>query len=269
MTSMELGSQSRTEASWSTNVSNLFLECLIKQHKSGRSGNNGLKKEQWVDIVKIIKERCNMTYEVEQLRNHYRVWKARIKALGDLQKQSGLGWNSVDNKFDVPQHVWNEFKKKEEKFWREHRVLQLHLDVAVWMGNEIATGNDSFHPFDALYDDNIDSVPIDGLDNMDFDAFEDSYVHPNASGIPVGSSNRSGRRPRSDATSGKPPKKKKGGADKVASPLKAIAEAMKEMVKKDPEADFCSNLFATINAISGKILPRNVLPNDFFKTARP
>ncbi|XP_043694265.1 uncharacterized protein LOC122644974 [Telopea speciosissima] len=194
----EVGSQSRTQASWPTDVSHLFLECLIKQHKSGRSGDNGLKKERWVDISKTIKECCKMTYEVEQLRNHYRVWKARIKALSDLQKQCGLGWNSVDNRFDAPQHVWNEFKVM-------HIFLCMiqfsEVIIYFWMGNEIATGHGSFHPFDSLHDDNIDSVPVDGLDNMDFDVYEDSQAQPNTSGIPVGSSNRSGRRPRSDATS--------------------------------------------------------------------
>ncbi|XP_043694109.1 uncharacterized protein LOC122644789 [Telopea speciosissima] len=206
-----------------------------------------------------------MTYEVEQCRNHYRVWKAKIKALGDLHKQSGLGWNSVENRFDAPQHVWAKYKRKEEKFWREHRMLQLHLDVVVWMGNEIATGHGSFHPLDALHIDNTEhSVSVDGLNSMDLDVNEDSQDQPNTSGIQVESSNRSGRRPRLDATSGRGKKKKKGRADKVASPLKVIAEVITEMVKKYSPSDFCSKLFATINVILGIDFNKKVAAKRFF-----
>ncbi|XP_042479257.1 uncharacterized protein LOC122060141 [Macadamia integrifolia] len=204
-----------------------------------------------------------MTYDWGQCRNHYRIWKARLKSLVDLQKNSGVGWNDHEKRFDVPQHMWNEFKKKEQRFWKEHKVLPIHLQLVEWLRNEIATRAGSSHPSDAVNEDQpYNPVPIDEEIRLDnYDAIDDN-VGESAHYTPNASSSRSRGRPSSGVTSKE--KKKKGGAEKVSSPLKVIANAIVEMAKQDPRKEFAKNLCIEIDALPGVEFDKKLRAKQFF-----
>ncbi|XP_042476990.1 uncharacterized protein LOC122058386 [Macadamia integrifolia] len=146
--------------------------------------------------------------------------------------------------------MWNEFKKQEQRFWREHRVLPIHLQTVEWMHNEIATGAGSSHPSDAINEDQpYIPVPIDEeISLYNYDAIDDN-VGESAHYTPNASSNCSRGRPSSGVTSKE--KKKKGGAEKVISPLKVIANAIMEMAKQDPRKEFVKKLCIEIDALPG------------------
>ncbi|XP_042485252.1 uncharacterized protein LOC122065514 [Macadamia integrifolia] len=161
-----------------------------------------------------------------------------------------MGWNDHEKRFDAPQHMWNEFKKKEQRFWKEHKVLPIHLQLVEWLRNEIATRAGSSHPSDAVNEDHpYNPVPIDeeiSLDN--YDAIDDN-VGESAHYTPNASSSRSRGRPSSGVTSKE--KKKKGGAENVSSPLNVIANAIVEMAKQDPRKEVAKNLCIEIDALPG------------------
>ncbi|XP_043699879.1 L10-interacting MYB domain-containing protein-like [Telopea speciosissima] len=226
--------KSRDIATWPSEVSYFMMERLIEQHKSEKTRDNGLRREQWQEITNAIKDKHDMVYDWEQTRNHYRVWKARVKSLCDLQKNSGMGWNPVEIRFEAPQQVWNEFKKKEQKYWQSRKVFPIHMALAIWLGNEIATGEDAMHPADYVHNDHMVQSP--SMDDNVVDTsipYEDVHSTPIANGSrDRGSGSRTRGQPHADVTTGKE-KKKKGGAEKIASPLKRIAAAIDNLVNKN------------------------------------
>ncbi|XP_042514090.1 uncharacterized protein LOC122088827 [Macadamia integrifolia] len=247
----EEGSQSRPRdiASWPMEVSHFMLECLTGCHRSRKIGENILRKDQWQSTSNKLKERFQMTYSCEQCRNHYRMWKQRLKALCDLQKNCTLGWNAVEMRFDTPLYVWSQFKKKEQKFWKEHKVFPIHLKAAVWLGNEIANGNESIYPSKADEDDIDNIVPVEDLHDLDVNHVEvDIHAEASIPSTPVESSNRNRGRSRS-AVTGNREKRKKGGADKISSPLKAISTAITDLAKNDPLTVLGKRLSVAIDAI--------------------
>ncbi|XP_043714811.1 uncharacterized protein LOC122663172 [Telopea speciosissima] len=256
-------SQSKTRdiATWTNEISHFFLECLSQQHRHGRNGDNGLKREQWQAISLKIKDRFNTTYEWEQCKNHYRIWKARLKALFDLQNNYGLGWNAIEMRFDAPQHVWAEFKKKEQKYWRNTKVLPIYLEVAVWLGNELANGNASTTPAQA-------AAAVAGLDTLVLSDDGESQNEETTTHTPVGSSTCRRGRPQSTGTSKpqkkKKKKKKKQGAEKVASPLKAIAAAITNMVQNDSQVALGDKIIDAIDVIPDIDFHKQAVAKSFF-----
>ncbi|XP_043714639.1 uncharacterized protein LOC122662998 [Telopea speciosissima] len=240
--------QSRSQESWPVEVSHHMLELCVTQHKTGKSGDNGLRKEVWLDISKRLNEKYGMTYDWEQCRNHFKIWKARFKALSDMQKNSGMGWNAQENRFDAGQHVWNEFKKKEQRYWKDHNVLPIHVEVAIWLGNEIAIGAAASHPADGAHDEDIDlSANERAFDNINLES-EDMDLEGEGTTLNQ-STNRSKKRASTSSKNQAQSKKKKAGVDKVASPLKMIAKAMSAILTK--ETDFATKLHEAIGAIPG------------------
>ncbi|XP_042484943.1 uncharacterized protein LOC122065196 [Macadamia integrifolia] len=170
-------SKGRDIAIWPSEVSHFMLDCLCKIKRDGKSGDNGLKKPVWQAVTLSINDRFQLKFEWEQVRNHYRIWKARLRALCDLQKTSGMGWNEAESRFDAPQHFWNELKRKEQRYWKEHRVLSVHLATAAWLGNKVANGNDSSHPSDAIHDDAFaNPVPLEELHDLEVEQEETVFL---------------------------------------------------------------------------------------------
>ncbi|XP_042514221.1 uncharacterized protein LOC122088910 [Macadamia integrifolia] len=133
-----------------------------------------------------------------------------------------------------------------------------------WLRNEIATGAGSSHPSDAINEDQpYIPVPIDeeiSLDN--YDAIDDN-VGESAHYTPNASSSRSRGRPSLGVTS-KEKKKKKGGVEKVSSPLKVIANAIVEMAKQDPQKEFAKNLCIEIDALTGVEFDKKLCAKQLF-----
>ncbi|XP_042509149.1 uncharacterized protein LOC122084785 [Macadamia integrifolia] len=163
-----------------------------------------------------------------------------------------MGWNEVESRFDAPQHFWNELKRKEQRYWKEHRVLSAHLATAAWLGNEVANGNDSSHPSDAIHDDAFaNPILLEELHDLEVEQEETvSYDQTSVPSTPVESMSRTRGRPRSNASTSRE-KKKKTGAEKIGSPLKLIASIISGLIQSDPLTDLGKKLNSAIDAIPG------------------
>ncbi|XP_043694171.1 uncharacterized protein LOC122644861 [Telopea speciosissima] len=257
------GTQSRSQSivSWPLDVSHHMLELCVTQHKSGKGGDNGLRNEIWLDIAKKLNEKYGMTYDWKQCRNHFKIWKARFKTLSDLQKNSGMGWNAQENRFNAGQHVWSEFKKKEQRYWKEHRVLPIHLEVAIWLGNEVASGVDSIHAADVAYDEDQE-LPFQEMtfDNIDLET-EDMEVEGKGNSTLNQSTSRSHKMASTSGKRQSHSRKKKAGVDKIASLLKMIAKVISILLTK--ESDLATELHEVIDAIPGIDFEKQIVIKEF------
>ncbi|XP_042512861.1 uncharacterized protein LOC122087717 [Macadamia integrifolia] len=262
-------SRSRDIASWPSVVSHYMLECVLKQYKSGKGGDNGLKKEQFIEIADQLKEKLFTSYDCEQVRNHFRIWKQRLRALSDLQKQSGLGWNASDMRFDAPQHFWNDYRKKEQKYWKEHSVLPIHLEVGALLRKEMATGNDSTVPSEAATEVMMDvtGTHVEGIGNNDGVDYEHIEEEESVPSTPIGSTSRSRGRPRGSVNSGRE-KRKKGVAEKVVSPLKQIANSIEKMVMSESQSEFGRAIIDAVDAIPDLNFQQKFKAKEYFMAKR-
>ncbi|XP_042487449.1 uncharacterized protein LOC122067670 [Macadamia integrifolia] len=172
-------------------------------------------------------------------------------------------------RFDAPQHFWNDYRKKEQKYWKEHSVLPIHLEVGALLRKEMATGNDSTVPSDAATEVMMDvtGTHVEGIGNNDGVDYEPIEEEESVPSTPIGSTSRSRGRPRGSVNSGRE-KRKKGVAEKVVSPLKSIANSIEKMVMSESQSEFGRAIIDVVDAIPDLNFQQKFKAKEYFMAKR-
>ncbi|XP_028789011.1 L10-interacting MYB domain-containing protein-like [Neltuma alba] len=137
----------KSKATWDTSTTEVLLkECMEQIYRKNRQGTS-FSKTGWNNIHSAFNAKTGKSYEKKQLKNRLDSLRKDWRTWVDLNKETGVGWDPVNNTV-VATNEWWEKKKLENPQYEKFRYqgLKFAYELNTIFKGVIASGEDMLAP---------------------------------------------------------------------------------------------------------------------------
>ncbi|KAH9807016.1 hypothetical protein DFH28DRAFT_939787 [Melampsora americana] len=96
----------KASAQWTTSRSLAFIDCLQEKAHLGHQSDNGFKPIACTETIDRWKLQYPPGFNIHQLKNHWTVITSHFKAICEIRKGLGVGWNKEEQRVITDDDFW-------------------------------------------------------------------------------------------------------------------------------------------------------------------